>query len=429
MSTRPIPVIQPVDDILYADIPVASVTLDGTGSTPSTGAADVVQWLWTLHSKPPNSTADLVNPTTATPQLINIDLPGSYLVSLQVTDNLGRSSHAGIEPIQSTNVPYGFSFPALSSMIAVRALTVNGLVKAAYGERQWLARGLWELVDRVDDHSSQLNTVPINGQVYADDIYEFTSGHGITIHHDVTFEPTINLTIPSGVIAAPRVQSPSGATFVQLGQSSGLSVGFDVDSRSRVIDLDGFVAQKNNICTDTGRTQTSVTLGATEKELPLRGGRSVVYAYEALRGGSVGNFSLAFTAGFNVSKFVTNPGNYLSIYLNVRKQGETSSVRLAELTFTPGGSVEIFGGGCAVSGLITSPYDTNPGGFSSHITSSATLSLGNGSYVPTASLLTALVGSVLAPNANVEFFFSAASNDPLTVVGNHNAAFTLMRSS
>jgi hypothetical protein len=221
MSTRPIPVIQPVDDISYADIPVASVSLDGTDSTASDGATSIVEWLWTLHSKPPNSTADLVNPTTATPQLINVDQPGSYLISLQVIDNSGRSSHSGIEPIQSTTVPYGFSFPALSSMIAVRALTVNGLVKAAYGERQWLARGLWELVDRVDDHSSQLNTVPTNGQIYADDIYEFTTDHGITIHHDVTFEPDVDLTIPTGVIYANRIEATNNTAYVSLGQSGG----------------------------------------------------------------------------------------------------------------------------------------------------------------------------------------------------------------
>jgi uncharacterized protein (DUF2345 family) len=105
-------------------------------------------------------------------------------------------------------------------MIAVRVRTQNGLVKAAYGERQWLEKGLWEVVDVVDELYSKFETLPTNGQVYADDIYEFTAGHGIVVHHDVVVEDA-DLTLTNGVISTPRVQALDNSANIRFGPSGG----------------------------------------------------------------------------------------------------------------------------------------------------------------------------------------------------------------
>jgi len=564
MSTKPIPVIEPVDDFQLSELPIASVPLDGSDSTPSTGASSITGWLWSLHSKPPTSNASLLNNETATPQLIDVDQPGSYLISLQVTDNLGRTSHAGIEPLQSPTAPYGFSFPAISSMIAIRVRTQNGLVKAAYGERQWLEKGLWELVDGVDELFTKLDTVPTNGQIYADDIYEFSAGHGIVVHHDVVLEDA-DLTLTNGVISTPRVQALDNSANIRFGPSGGdllctanddivlaagdnisllassgaiavaasetvtvtgaggveltsatgdiavtsttkgvvvsavedisltsqatvtldaqtdvelvavgdvktlptgnavttaggailmtaetgfgaytdngavilfaggnalndtedatATVTFDGINKRRVIDLDGFVSEQNHILTTTGNSTTVVIPNGVETLIPLRGGRTALYTYEALCGsGSLPNFALSFTASFNVADFTTQNHHYLTIYLNVKEVSAPSGLRLATFTFQPGGSVEVDNKACIVRGLITSYVkDLFVGG-------DATLTV-NATHAIVTSAGTVTASTVLNPNGNINFYFTADSNDPDAAIANVNAAFSLMRSS
>jgi len=76
----------------YTDLPVASVTLSASTSVPSTGASSITAYLWTLVSKPDGSSASITGSTTASCSLIDIDLPGTYLLHLKVTDDLGRTS-------------------------------------------------------------------------------------------------------------------------------------------------------------------------------------------------------------------------------------------------------------------------------------------------------------------------------------------------
>jgi len=63
-----------------------TVNLDGSQSFDITNSAAVLSYSWTLVSKPPSSTASLINPTTLYPQLTP-DVPGVYKVHLKVCDN------------------------------------------------------------------------------------------------------------------------------------------------------------------------------------------------------------------------------------------------------------------------------------------------------------------------------------------------------
>lgn len=146
----------PVAVITYTDTPIAAtslptqVDLDGMNSTPGDGSS-ISSYQWHLLQKPPGSSANLVNPTLGLCTLDDIDLPGTYYVFLVVTNDLGHTSFNQPTPKQLGVAPYTFTAPPASALKTVTVLTANaGLIKVAPGERDWLARGLWPLVEEVD---------------------------------------------------------------------------------------------------------------------------------------------------------------------------------------------------------------------------------------------------------------------------------------
>jgi hypothetical protein len=75
----------PVAEFSYSGAPF-NVNLKDNGSwDPDAGS--IVAWQWTLLYKPPGSTASILNPTTSTPTLQNVDKEGTYRVFLEVTDD------------------------------------------------------------------------------------------------------------------------------------------------------------------------------------------------------------------------------------------------------------------------------------------------------------------------------------------------------
>lgn len=75
----------PVAEFAYVAAPF-NVNLQDNGSfDPDLGT--IVAWQWTLIYSPPGSAASLLNPTTATPTLQNVDVQGTYRVFLEVTDD------------------------------------------------------------------------------------------------------------------------------------------------------------------------------------------------------------------------------------------------------------------------------------------------------------------------------------------------------
>lgn len=75
-----------------ADLPVASVTLGGSG-TPGTGGSSITGYTWYLVAKPAGSTCAIIaGGSTAAPQIGPVDVWGNYRLFLVVTDNLGNAS-------------------------------------------------------------------------------------------------------------------------------------------------------------------------------------------------------------------------------------------------------------------------------------------------------------------------------------------------
>jgi hypothetical protein len=280
MGALPIAVIDPVADREFSDLPVASISLNGSSSLPSDGASGIAAWDWVLRSKPPTSAAYLGSATTATPTLLEVDVPGSYLVSLKVTDNLGIESFSGIEPVQANTAPYGFTFPPASSMLAVRVRTAGGLVKVAYSERAWLEKGLWELVDKIDEHTAVIDQVEAttgSGQIYADDIFEKTLGHGIDVHHLVRLNELQNRTSDlliqtTGASNGISLLSADTIDLSSEGETSLLASSVTIESSAGDIALEAgtasvlvsggditITASEDFLCDSTG--STSITSG------------------------------------------------------------------------------------------------------------------------------------------------------------------------
>lgn len=136
--------------IAFASLPT-SLVMTSASSTPGTGGSSITGWQWYLLDAPPGSSASLLNATTGTCTLQNIDLPGSYRVFLVVEDNLGNSSVESPNPVQSGTAPFSFTVPPTTAFATITATTqYAALIKVAKGERNWLARGLWPLVDEID---------------------------------------------------------------------------------------------------------------------------------------------------------------------------------------------------------------------------------------------------------------------------------------
>src|SRR6185503_4740955 len=82
-----------------------TVPLDGSGSFASNTPSSLLQYSWSLVSRPSGSAATLVNATTATPTFL-ADAAGTFVVQLVVTDpDNGLLSAPDQVVISSTFVP------------------------------------------------------------------------------------------------------------------------------------------------------------------------------------------------------------------------------------------------------------------------------------------------------------------------------------
>ena len=454
MSSKPVPVIGPAPEFELTDLPIATVTLSGADSEPSSGATSITSWLWVLHSKPPGSAATLFNAETPEVQILDIDEPGSYLVSLQVTDDLGRSSHAGIEPAQSTSAPYAFSFPVTTSMAAVRVKSLSGLTKVAYGERQWLEHGLWPLIDRIDQNSSAIDSIASlgNGQIYADDIYEFTTGHEIHVHHRVSIDAIKNRTgtlilsttgvkdialVSSDDITAYAVDgvgisagndvavvAGGNTNITTSGADSYIRASFSASNPSKVIQLEGYptsYAPKYN--TTTGGISFQ-DIGS-EADLTFTGSTIASYRHEALTGGGLlPNFCLQFFSAFGLRNFTAGVGKYVKLYLNMYKQGTSDKVRCLEIQLTPD-----------ATGLISDQTLTTTGFTTSVVKNVASTATTNLNLTDSTSVTRSdhgfgntSAGNFLEDGFEYRFGFSAESNSvTIPSMRNSSVMFNLLR--
>jgi len=100
----------------------AVVTLTGTGSTDAN--QDTLTYLWTLASKPTNSTATLSSSTAASPTF-TADLAGAYVANLVVNDGKVNSSNVGTVTVTASTAN---SAPVANAGTAQTVARVNGTI-------------------------------------------------------------------------------------------------------------------------------------------------------------------------------------------------------------------------------------------------------------------------------------------------------------
>jgi hypothetical protein len=114
----------PYSNITYASLPTSQV-LSGSG-TPGTGGTTIVGYAWTLIDVPTGSAAALSSGTAQNPTINGIDLPGTYIAKLVVTDDAG-----GVSESATIDVPdAGFAY--VCALTEHAALEIPG-----YSERNW----------------------------------------------------------------------------------------------------------------------------------------------------------------------------------------------------------------------------------------------------------------------------------------------------
>ncbi len=217
----------PPATITFASLP-AAVPLDGSASTASAGS--IITWAWEIKSKPPGSTAALSASNVVNPTLNNVDLPGTYLVVLNVqqTDLTwawdSDPASGGYENTPNTD-------PTARIYISA-AQEFTGLVPPALGERtmsaltpgaagytsawqKWL--NLWAKVDTIQDEIDTLSTTPSFDDIYVDNIYEKTAAHTIVMKDDVTAEGSIAID-PGETLTTNNINTPvSGDLLITAG--------------------------------------------------------------------------------------------------------------------------------------------------------------------------------------------------------------------
>lgn len=238
----PTPIVTPIPT--FAELPAGgNVPLSGADSIVSPGAT----YTWQLVETPEGSTAQLQNSTTATPTLTNVDVRGTYIVFLKITDT-GGSSHPAPYPIQATTAPYGFNVPLATAFGVVRvAESPSGLVKPGRGEYGWFEQGLWPLVDKVNDGldfpyydnatrtltanaivpdaSTGAVAVNVNGLNVAEmpaSIALSTDGVPIVIAAATTVLG-VDLTVSGGILRADEIRDASGGGII-IAPNADLSV-------------------------------------------------------------------------------------------------------------------------------------------------------------------------------------------------------------
>ena len=130
ISAAVVPVVTANAGTAQSVLPSASVTLDASASTAAPGKS--LSYSWTLSSKPSGSSAVLANASAAKPSF-TVDLVGTYVASVVVSDGTVSSSPASVRiasaQVHDTGVTagqcYGAGSDSLVSCTGAAALALN----------------------------------------------------------------------------------------------------------------------------------------------------------------------------------------------------------------------------------------------------------------------------------------------------------------
>ena len=134
----PVAIVSAIAEQDQANLPIASLQLNGTTSTPGGGAASISTYAWTILDKPAGSAVKFASTNGDTsaasqPTLNTIDTWQNFRVFLRVTDNLGNVSEG--DPLLAPDSAFGTI--RINSTMADTHGPTDGLQLLAKGERNY----------------------------------------------------------------------------------------------------------------------------------------------------------------------------------------------------------------------------------------------------------------------------------------------------
>lgn len=195
-------------------------------------------------------------------------------------------------------------------------------------------------------------------------------------------------------------------------------VSFDAQNVRRVVDLDGFVAKRNNSVT-LGASLVPVTPAGGTVLVPLRANHAAEYAVQALRGPeSVSlNFGLSFYAAFRLESFASNKDLTFALYAG----DGTSEVLLVSFPYLADGAADDVTGPVIIQGIVTST-----GGKLLVSSGTLTMTIDSSRSYTTSGAQTIDATAVTGSSATLNFFFKAFSNSMVVEIANLHASFSLL---
>lgn len=130
----------------FADIPVASVALNGSG-TPQAGSIN--SYAWQIIGKPTGSAVAITSASSQNTFATDLDVPGDYVFGLAVTDTGGNASSTDWKTMDDTAVK------------RVSLALENGTRKLAEKQKGWWST-YSALIDSVDAALGRLAPVPVS---------------------------------------------------------------------------------------------------------------------------------------------------------------------------------------------------------------------------------------------------------------------------
>ncbi len=123
----------------YSALPL-TVPLNGSASTPGSGASSITECVWELKSAPPGATASISSPTSLAGAALQTDRSGTHIVRLRVKNNLNQWSvgaNAG-----DVNAGWPAAWETMpSSVIKIEVKEPNtGLVIKGEGEHGYIGK-------------------------------------------------------------------------------------------------------------------------------------------------------------------------------------------------------------------------------------------------------------------------------------------------
>ncbi|MBS0339064.1 MAG: PKD domain-containing protein, partial [Proteobacteria bacterium] len=141
------------------NVPLGTVvTLDGGDSSDPDG--DPITYAWTLDSKPANSAASIVDPTSPRPALTP-DLAGTYKASLVVTDSSNATSVADqvvitVSPVNQNNAPVAVAGPNQNVLVGATVELDGSASSDADGD---LLSYSWSITSKPAGSTAQLSFI------------------------------------------------------------------------------------------------------------------------------------------------------------------------------------------------------------------------------------------------------------------------------